>query len=262
MWDGFMIYLEVLKTFYIDLPIAIIGWLADAVTWLVSRGVEVITGFVTGLWNAYVDIANFFGEIPGRLIGLIADAASWLVGRGMETIRGLFQGMRQVWDMEVSFITGIRDRILNAISGAATWLYNIGRDIVQGLINGIWSKFGELADAVSSIAGKVTGGVGGLLHLGSPSKVMQQYGEWTVEGFEIGLRRTAAGLDLGALMGIDQFTAPTFPNMTVSTTAPEPGSVAGTGGPLVGSLVINEANTPAGQTLGDLEWAIRTSGRN
>jgi hypothetical protein len=62
-----------------------------------------------------------------------------------------------------------------------------GRNAIQGFINGMAGMIGGVINAAANIAGQAMAAVRRALNLGSPSKIMRQYGEWTGEGFAIGM---------------------------------------------------------------------------
>src|SRR5690606_15661276 len=69
-------------------------------------------------------------------------------------------------------------------------LKRLGRDMIQGLVDGIKNMIGKVGDAVKSIADKITGGLRDFLGIRSPSRVLMEIGEYTGEGFALGLRRS------------------------------------------------------------------------
>ena len=68
-------------------------------------------------------------------------------------------------------------------------LLQVGKDLIKGLANGIKSGASWV---VKSITGAVEGAINAgkkLLGINSPSKLFRQFGEWTTEGYEIGVNR-------------------------------------------------------------------------
>ncbi|WP_423788818.1 phage tail protein, partial [Lactobacillus apis] len=68
---------------------------------------------------------------------------------------------------------------------------SVGRDLIQGLVNGIKSMIGAAVNAVSNVAGKVVSAAKSFFHIGSPSKLFNQYGRWLDQGLAIGLNHDA-----------------------------------------------------------------------
>lgn len=90
----------------------------------------------------------------------------------------------------VSLVTGIKGRITGALSGAASWLYDTGKNIIQGLINGIGNMAGAVLQKAKDIANTVKDAIGSVLKIGSPSKLMIQFGRWVGEGLSIGINKS------------------------------------------------------------------------
>lgn len=62
-----------------------------------------------------------------------------------------------------------------------------GVQAVQGLIDGIKSKVSSAVAAAKQLASDVSGAIKSALKIGSPSKLMEDYGEFTVAGFNKGI---------------------------------------------------------------------------
>ena len=91
-------------------------------------------------------------------------------------------------------VNSVRNGISNAVNAARSFagsLVSVGRDLIQGLVNGIKSMIGAAVNAVSNVAGKVVSAAKSIFHLGSPSKLFNQFGRWLDQGLAIGLNHDA-----------------------------------------------------------------------
>ena len=91
-------------------------------------------------------------------------------------------------------VSSVRNGVSNAVNAARSFagsLVSVGRDLIQGLVNGIKSMVGAAVNAVSSVASRVVGAAKSILHIGSPSKLFNQYGRWVDQGLAIGLAHDA-----------------------------------------------------------------------
>ncbi|MBH9985208.1 tape measure protein [Lactobacillus sp. M0390] len=91
-------------------------------------------------------------------------------------------------------VSSVRNGVSNAVNAARSFagaLVSVGRDLIQGLVNGIKSMVGAAVNAVSSVASRVVGATKNILHIGSPSKLFNQYGRWVDQGLAIGLAHDA-----------------------------------------------------------------------
>jgi hypothetical protein len=134
-----------------------------------------------------------------------------LVRKGAELIGGFIKGYVGAYVAVGKFFAGVAGKVVSAIGSLAKTLYSHGSDLIQGLINGIGAKAGALLQKARDLAGQVKKAIGDALKIGSPSKVMIQYGKWVSEGLAIGMKnvagvKTAAAGLAGAVA--DGFTAP------------------------------------------------------
>jgi len=60
--------------------------------------------------------------------------------------------------------------------------------MIQGLINGIKNMISKVKEAIGSVVSTVTSGIKKALKIESPSKVMEEMGEYTAEGFAVGIK--------------------------------------------------------------------------
>jgi len=101
-------------------------------------------------------------------------------------VKGLIQALPNIDKALETIILAI----INALKGTDAKLKQMGMDIIQGLINGITRKAGEVAAAAANIANGIAKKIGGILKLGSPSKLLIEMGENTGEGLAIGMEHS------------------------------------------------------------------------
>ena len=107
---------------------------------------------------------------------------------------GVLTGIKSIWTTVTSFLSGLPGKMLQ-----------FGKDIINGLVNGIKAKISAVTDAVKNVASTITGKVKSILGIGSPSKVMMEMGEWTGEGFAMGISsmaKDAANAASGMAQGV------------------------------------------------------------
>lgn len=113
--------------------------------------------------------------------------ASAFVSAGSKLVGAIVGAMQNVVS---SVKTGISNAV-NAAKGFGSSLVSVGKDLIQGLVNGIKSMIGSAVSAVKSVASSVVNAAKSILHIGSPSKLFDQYGQWVVEGLANGLNGSA-----------------------------------------------------------------------
>lgn len=77
--------------------------------------------------------------------------------------------------------------ITTAVTEIVTRAPEWGRNIIEGLVQGIQGALGWLRETATSIGTTVKSAVVGTLKIGSPSRVMEELGQWTGIGFTRGL---------------------------------------------------------------------------
>lgn len=82
---------------------------------------------------------------------------------------------------------GINNEIINKLSETVSQIQTIGVNIAEGLISGIKSKEPEISKATKGISDIVSNGVRKTLEIHSPSRVMFEIGDYTMQGFKEGM---------------------------------------------------------------------------
>ncbi|WP_125764422.1 tape measure protein [Companilactobacillus hulinensis] len=176
---------------------------------------------------------------------LVVGAALMVVASGLTMLAGAVVGLATAFimagTMMVSAIVGamtgvvsaITSGISNAVSAAkgfASSLVSVGKQLIQGLVNGIKSMIGSAVSAVTSVAGKVVSAAKSILHIGSPSKLFNQYGRWVDQGLINGLNRdsgAAANASSAMAQGVVDAAANMNPQLGPMTMAGVVGSNPG-----------------------------------
>ena len=120
------------------------------------------------------------------LVGAAQAGVAWLseaIGNGLATIVDLFWQYHPLgivirqWDDIVGYLRGID-------------LFETGRDILLGLIDGILNVRQRLFDVVKGVGEGILDSITGFFGIRSPSKLMEQMGEYIGQGFTAGLDRS------------------------------------------------------------------------
>lgn len=87
----------------------------------------------------------------------------------------------------VDTLTSFRTTITDNIAPASSDIENIGKNIVDGISNGMNLRLKSLGETTSKIANTIVETTRSKLDIHSPSKVMKALGNYTTEGYLIGL---------------------------------------------------------------------------
>jgi tape measure domain-containing protein len=153
------------------LELKILHIFANAARWLVSKGVDIVTGIKTGTANGWHIVTDWFSKILRWIGNAIGDAGKWAKGVGGSIINGLLNGLKSVWDTVTGWFGKIPGWIKSAlgIHSPPAWAVDAGswiiKALVKGLIGGTFSfnrflsHFAALAKSkLSALAHSVGGG--------------------------------------------------------------------------------------------------------
>ena len=183
--------------------------LATQIPAIVSAIQLVGGGFLTGLQRGLGPLLDRMGgtDIDNFVAGMsvLAESLGHIVGISvvvLGAIGGIFAvatvGLSQVIAGVQWFLGDLADipRQLSAFGEILTAAFtSLGTQMVAGLVGGITSGAGAVRDAVSGLATGAVDTVRETLGIQSPSRVFEELGGHTAQGFEDGITGGAAGVD-------------------------------------------------------------------
>lgn len=210
----------------------------------ISKAIEKITPIIVFMVEHTIE----------RLSGMVQaiSAVAEIVGRVVNGVKALINGdWRTAWDE----FKGIPEAMINLMIGSfrsllgkfPELLYNAGRDVIQGLWDGMKAKWEEVKDWFSSIPNAIPKALKSVLKIGSPSKVMQEIGVNTMQGFLAGLQSKQGEIQ-SFLGGLNSSVTP------LALAAPKQGLRAATG------AVEGSTNTGALASAAPRDFAITVNG--
>lgn len=206
----------------IDFLLRTIGELFRAAFDVIQGIMDVFTAVFTGDWEklktGVLRIVGGLGKALGSAFKFITEGALRIFKLMVDGIVGFFTSLyhvlsqlvsnigKMIWEAWESVINGILEfagrvseelgKIWDAITTGFTDLvgraWQWGVDLIQGFINGVGSMVENAKNAVGDFANGVVGSVTGIFQFGSPSKLFKQFGEWTIEGFGLGVEGASA----------------------------------------------------------------------
>jgi phage-related protein len=174
-----------LVTQWIPTMMAAIAGLPAQLGALAQRAWTAVVNFFTSGINSAVNLAQ---SLPGRVSGAVSSLVSLIGNTARSAWDGAVNAFSNGVSRAVSLAQSLPGRIAGAVGGLGSLLYGAGRDAIQGLINGIGSLVDAAAGAARAAAQRVADGIKSALKIGSPSRLLFQYGAWTTEGFINGLK--------------------------------------------------------------------------
>ncbi|AOQ28144.1 tape measure protein [Mycobacterium phage DudeLittle] len=141
--------------------------------------VQIILELAGAVIQAGASIASFLISGLSRLTGLLSE----VIGKVSEWVASWSNGVQQVSD----YVGQLPGKIKGWFDDAGSWLIEAGKNIVQGLINGIGSMISSAVSKAKELASGVKNAVTSFLGIHSPSKVFEELGVFTGQGYAIGL---------------------------------------------------------------------------
>jgi tape measure domain-containing protein len=163
-----------------------IGGLRELLT---DIGGNVINGLKNGATDAWDAAVGWFQSIPQLIRTAIGGLRELLTDIGANAISSLRDGMTGAWHHVSGWVGDRGQAIRTAIGSLRGLLTDIGGNIIQSLSDGITNKWDSVKGTLGSIGNAAKNIFKSVLGIGSPSKVFTQYGEWIMEGLQIGLDR-------------------------------------------------------------------------
>ena len=183
-------------------PILILlGSMSTGLSSMITLFAPLVTGLIggtTAVGGLSAAIAFITGPIGIAIAAITAIiAVGVLLYKNWDTIKekalALWNYLKQKFE-EIK--TAIETPVKNAIETLKNInLFEIGKNMIQGLINGIKNMIGKVKETIGNIADTVTGGIKRALKIQSPSKVMEEMGEYTGEGFAVGIKKSLGGIE-------------------------------------------------------------------
>ncbi len=99
----------------------------------------------------------------------------------------LYSTAKQIVSNLTATLSALPDKIVGYFKNLGTRLYTAGRNAMQGFLKGIADMAEAILAKAQGIANNVISTITSALKIGSPSKVMEQIGQWTIQGFVNGM---------------------------------------------------------------------------
>lgn len=153
---------------------------------LIKSALDIIQSIIVAITSAIRGDWDGFWNAIGNIVETIWNTIKSVVKAGINSLPKIISAAK---GLVTSAIKGVLNGALNAAKSFGSKLLQVGKDLIKGLANGI--KAGG-SWVVNSITGAVKSAINAgkkLLGINSPSKLFRQFGEWTTEGYEIGVKR-------------------------------------------------------------------------
>lgn len=258
----------------LDAVLTLVGAIFVTLVNCVPELIEGVKGVLLNLGNLFGDFLSWIVPIVAAGIGKVVETVKTWGNNIKNFISGLINGIRQgisdwITNLKNSFVTGfnfIKDKISSILGNIGDFIksvieklkelptkaVNIGKDLIQGLINGIKNMATKAVNTVKDVGKNLVNGIKGVLKIGSPSKVFEQIGAWTAEGFGIGYEDTMNDFKSDMAIGMNGITT----SMVADISAHAPDNYGTAGDTYNGGAVTINVYGAEGQNINDLAQEI------
>lgn len=172
------------QTFTIKLIAVILAILVESVPKMYRAGLQILIGVLEGIRDNIQRIVTIAGQIITRFINGISNELPSIIDAGVRLI--------------LSFIRGLTNAINNHSSEMGKAGADLALAIIRGMTNGLYSGVGRVIDAAKSVAQSALDSALRTLGIKSPSREFMKIGQYSSEGFAIGLEQYGAYVEKSA----------------------------------------------------------------
>jgi hypothetical protein len=187
---------------------AIGGFFKDA--W--DAGYNFVKKIVEGIKFALESLRAWIAKVAtavGDVIGKIGEFFLGIFEAGKKVVNNIIDGIKNVWEGITTVIGDVVGKIfggLDALFSGEKSIFDIGAAIVDGLINGIKSGFDFIGNTMADLGNTIADAWCDFWGINSPSKKMESYGNYMMEGLGIGIEEGSAGAEVSAAESMDGIT--------------------------------------------------------
>ena len=151
---------------FLSMVISSVGaWVSNMVSQAAAAGSQFVS-----------NVVNFLSSLPGRVASFLSSVISSVVS---------WAG--QMASNAANAASRFGSSLINGLASLPGRVVSIGSQIIQGLVNGITGAAGRVVDAIGGVVNDAIGWAKNLLGIASPSKVFKEIGDFTMQGFEVGI---------------------------------------------------------------------------
>lgn len=191
----------------IGIGVNFIRGVASKIPDVVQAGIDLMVSFLNGLANGLRANSKIVGEAISNVISAILEAAievamGFITGFlqvGIKLLTGFIDGMKKMYNKVVSAISSVGKTVVDKLSEVVSKVYNVGKNIIEGFVKGIKESIVKVISAAEEMASGVVDKVKDVLDIHSPSGVMEEVGEDTVDGFTKGILSKSSEVENAAM---------------------------------------------------------------
>lgn len=186
---------KVVEFFTVTIPEAIdqlVAWfqqLPENISTALQQMLSDVSAWASGVaqdaWNAG---SQFVQNVGSFLTGLPGSVAGWLSGIISSVATWVSEMATGAWNAATEFGSSLMDGLASLPGKVA----EIGGQIIQGIADGITNAASSVVNAIGDAVGGAIDWAKQLLGIASPSKVFKRFGEFSMEGFKLGIEGSSS----------------------------------------------------------------------
>lgn len=174
---------------------------------MISAGVKILQALWRGIQSWASTLGSKVKGVGKSILRAIISGIGNLLSTGRSWIMGLWNGIKSWFGRVTSGVRSFARGLPGAVKGALGSLFSAGANFIAGLWNGMAARIGGVISSLRSKLSTVAGLAKKIFHLGSPSKLMYQYGVWFMEGLENGIDKAYKPLLKGLKNHMEEIVA-------------------------------------------------------
>ncbi|GAA0861702.1 hypothetical protein [Paraclostridium tenue] len=156
---------------------------------IIECALKIILAIVDGIANNLPKIIEAAGKIITALAEALITNLPQILSAIVEIMLAIGKGIIEGIPGVVKAMGNVIKDMAKATKDAIPGFLSIGKDIIKGLAKGIKNGLSSAVNAVKDVVKAAIDKGKALLGINSPSKLFMQFGEWTTEGYQIGVDR-------------------------------------------------------------------------
>lgn len=213
-------WIDNIQKIFSELPGKLWAIFLDVTLKIGTWGLNILSWITTNVPQWINSITTFFSQLPGKiwtfLVQVVTNVGTW----GSNMLSTATTGMQSVFN-----------GIVNTFSNLPSKMMDIGKNIVAGIKNGIKAAWDGMVGWIGGLCDSFVDGVKDALDIHSPSRVMEALGEYTGQGFQVGIASTVGDISKQA----DALANAAIPNIkgnnySVNTNGLDSSGLAGNAG--------------------------------
>lgn len=177
----------------LDAVLEFVDALLDNIDLIIDAALQLIVGLAEGLINAIPKLIEKAPTIIAKLVTALIKMVPEIIKVGLELIVKLAASLiSNIGKLLTAGAQVIKDLFAKLKDGTLTFK-DIGKNIIDGIKNGISNAWNNLVSWFKGLFGDLIQIAKDILGIASPSKVFEQIGEYTTEGFDKGMENFGVG---------------------------------------------------------------------